>query len=133
MALLLTATVTVARSSSEVQVIEHVTPALAQGGPLLESVSKDPAALTSALVTRWSLGHVPISAARLRHIVLRSLYSAREKAPPTDTDAAPETQNQKVSFKLQNPIRQFLPPHLRPTWDRLRTRGVVAAFLGTAQ
>ena len=57
----------------------------------------------------------------LRHIVFRNLYSAREKAPPTDTEAAPEIQNQKVSFKLQKPISQFLPPHLRPTWDRLRT------------
>ena len=108
--LVLTATVTVATSPSELKVIEHVPLALAQGGPLLEYVSKDPDALTAALVTRWSPGHAPISAARLRHIVLWSLYSAREKAPPTDTDAAPEIQNQKVSFKLQKPISQILPP-----------------------
>ena len=39
--LLLTATVTVATGPSEVKIIEHVPPALAQGGPLLEYVSKD--------------------------------------------------------------------------------------------
>ena len=40
--LLITATVTVATSPSEVNVIEHVRLALAQGGPLLEYVSNDP-------------------------------------------------------------------------------------------
>ena len=67
--LLLTATVTVATSPSHVKVIEHVPLSLAQGGPLLEYVSKDPDTLTAALVTRWSPGHAPISAARLRHLV----------------------------------------------------------------
>ena len=126
--LLLTATVMVATGPSEVKIIEHVSLALAQGGPLLEYVSRDPDTLTAALITRWSPGHSPISAARLWHIVFRNLYSPREKAPPTDTVAAPEIQNQKVSFKLQKPISQFLPSHLRPTWDRLRVREVVAAF-----
>ena len=102
--LLLTATVTVATGPSEVKIIEHVPLALAQGGPLLKYVSKDPDTLTAALITRWSPRHSPISAARLRHIVFRNLYSPREKAPPTDTLAAPEIQNQKVSFKLQKPI-----------------------------
>ena len=50
--LLLMATVTVATSPSDVKVIEHVPLSLAQGGPLLEYVSKDPDALTAALVTR---------------------------------------------------------------------------------
>ena len=126
--LLLTATVTVAVGPSEVKVIEHVPGSLAQGGPLLEYVSKDPGALTTAVVTRWSPGHVPISAARLRHLVFRGLYTAREKAPPIDTDEAREIQSQKVSYKLQKPITQFLPPHLRPTWVLLRTREVVAAL-----
>ena len=80
--LLLTATVTVATSPSEVKVIEHVSLALAQGGPLLEYVSKDPDALTAALVTRWSPGHAPISAACLRHVVFRP---ARRPRPPTPT------------------------------------------------
>ena len=127
--LLLTATVTVATSPLEVKIIEHVPLALAQGGPLLEYVSKHPDILTAALITRWSPGHSPILAARLRHIVFRNLYFACEKAPPTNTQAAPEIQTQKVSFKLQKPISQFLPPpHLRPTWDRLRVREVAAAF-----
>ena len=126
--LVLTATVLVATSPSEVKVIEHVPLALAQGGPLFENVSKDPDALTVALVTRWSPGHVPISGARLRHPVFRGLYTTREKARPTDTNVAPEIQSQKVSYKLHKPISQFLPPRLRPTWDRLRTRDVVAAF-----
>ena len=79
----------------------------------------------------WSRGgavHVPISAARPHQLVFRGLYTAREKAPPTDTDVAPEIQSQKVPYKLHKPISQFLPPHLIPTWDRLRTREVVAAF-----
>ena len=121
--LLLTATVTVATGSSEVKIIEHVPLALAQGGPLFEYVSKDPDTLTAALITRWSPGHSPISAAHLWHIVFHSLYSPREKAPPTDTLAAPEIQNQKVSFKLQKPISQFLPPHLNVLtmwWSRGR-------------
>ena len=126
--LLLTATVTVATSPSEVKVIEHVPLSLAQGGPLLEYVSKDPDTLTAALVTRWSPGHAPISAARLRHLVFRGLYTAREKAPAIDADVAPEIQSQKVSHKIHKPISQFLPPHLRPSWDRLRTREVVGAF-----
>ena len=126
--LLLTATVTVATSSSKVKVIEHVPMAIAETGPLLEYISKDPDALTAALVKRWSPGHAPISVACLRHIVFRSLYLAHEKAPPPDTDAAPEIENQNVSYKLQEPISQFLPPHLRPTWDRLQAREVVAAF-----
>ena len=88
--LLVTATVTVATSPSDVKVIEHVPLSLAQGGPLLEYVSKDPDALTAALVTRWSPGHAPISAARLRHLVFRGLYAAREKAPAIDTNEAPE-------------------------------------------
>ena len=102
--------------------------ALAQGGPQLEYVSNDPGILTDALITKWSPGHSPISAARLRHILFRNLYSPREKAPPTNTLAALEIQNQKVSFKLQEPISQFLPPHLRRTWDRLWVREVVAAL-----
>ena len=54
--LLLTATVTVATSPSDVKVIEHVPLSLVQGGLLLQYVSKDPEALTAALVTRWSPG-----------------------------------------------------------------------------
>ena len=126
--LLLTATVTFATGPSEVKIIEYVPLALAQGGPLLEYVPEDPDTLTAALITRRSPGHSPISAARLRHIVFRNLYSPREKAPPTDTLAAPEIQNHKVSFNLQKPISQFLPPHLKPTWDRLRVTELVAAF-----
>ena len=60
--------------------------------------------------------------------MFRGLYTARKKAPPTDTHVAPEIQSQKVSYKLHKPIRQLLPPHLIPTWDRLRTSEVVAAF-----
>ena len=127
--LLLTATVTVAKGPSEVKLIEHVPLSLAQGGLLLEYVSKDPNALSAAPVTRWSPGHTPISAARLRHLVFRGLYTAREKAPPIDTDEAPEIQSQKVSYKLHKPISQFLPPHLRPTWDHLWWW----RFLGAAQ
>ena len=41
--LLFTSTVTVATSPSDVKVIEHVPVSLAQGSPLLEYVSKDPA------------------------------------------------------------------------------------------
>ena len=126
--LLLTATVTVATSPSEVKVIEHAPLSLAQGGPLLEYVSKDPDALTAALDTRWSPGHAPISAARLRSLVFRGLYTAREKAPAIDANVAPEIHSQKVSHKIHKPISRFLPPHLRPSWHRLLTREVVAAF-----
>ena len=122
--LLLTATVTVAASPSEVKVIEHVPLSLVQGGPLLEYVSKDPEALTA----RWSPGHVPISASRLRSQVFRGLYTAREQPPAIDAATPPEIQSQKVSHKIHKPISQFLAPHLRSSWDRLRTREVVAAF-----
>ena len=47
--LLLTTTVTVAASPSDVTVIEHVPLSLTQGGQLLEYVSKDPDTLTAAL------------------------------------------------------------------------------------
>ena len=103
-------------------------PVATQGGPLLEYVSKDPDALTAALVARWSPGHAPISAARLRSLLFRGLYTAREQPPAIDTDAPPEIQSQKVSHKIHKPISQFLAPHLRPSWDRLRTCEVVAAF-----
>ena len=126
--LLLTATVTVATSPSDVKVIEHVPLSLVQGGPLLEYVSKDPDALTAAVVARWSPGHAPISAARLRSLVLRGLYTARKQPLAIDADAPPEIQSQKVSHKIHKPIIRFLAPHLRPSWDRLRTRKVVAAF-----
>ena len=126
--LLLTATVTVATSPSDVKVIEHVPLSLVQGGPLLEYVSTDPEALTAALVTRWSPGHAPISASRLRSLVFRGLYTAREQPPAIDTVTPPEIQSQKVSHKIHKPINQFLAPHLRPSWDRLRTREVVVAF-----
>ena len=49
--LLLTATVTVATGPLEVKITEHVPLALAQGGSLLEYVSKDPDTLTAALIT----------------------------------------------------------------------------------
>ena len=110
------------------KVIKHVPLSLAQGGPLLEYVSKDPDALTAALVTRWSPGHPPISASRLRSLVFRGLYTAREKPPAIKTDVPPEIQSQKVSHKIHKPISQFLAPHPRPSWDRLRTREVVVAF-----
>ena len=126
--LLLTATVTVAAGPSDTKVIEHVPLSLVQGGPLLEYVSKDPEALTAALVTRWSPSHAPISASRLRSQVFKGLYTAREQPPPVDTTAPPDIQSQKVSHKIHKPISQFLAPHLRPSWDRLRTREVVAAF-----
>ena len=90
--------------------------------------SKDPDALTAALVTRWSLGNARISAARLRLLVFRGLYTVREKAPPVDSNVALEIPSHKVSYKLHKPINQFLPPYLRPSWDPLRTREVVAAF-----
>ena len=126
--LLLTATVTVAAGPSNTKVIEHVPLSLVQGGPLLEYVSKDPEALTAALVTRWSPSHIPISASRLRSQVFKGLYTAREQPPPIDTTTPPNIQSQKVSHKIHKPISQFLAPHLRPSWDRLRTREVVAAF-----
>ena len=91
--LLLTATVTVATSPLDVKVVEHVPLSLAQGGPLLENVSKDPDTLTAAVVTRWSPGHAPISAARLRHLVFRGLYTAREKAPAIKADLPPKIQS----------------------------------------
>ena len=87
-----------------------------------------PDALTAALVMRWSPGHAPISAARLRSLVFRGLYTAREKPPAIEADVPPEIQSQKVSHKIHKPISQFLAPHLRPSSDRLRTREVVAAF-----
>ena len=126
--LLLTATVTVATSPPDVKVIEHVPLSLAKGGPLLEYVSKDPDALTAALDTRWSPGHAPISASRLRSLVFQGLYTAREKPPAIEADVPPEIQSQKVSHKIHKPISQFVAPHLLPSWDRLRTRAVVAAF-----
>ena len=126
--LLLTATVTVAACPSDTKVIEHVLLSLVQGGPLLEYVSKDPEALAAALVTRWSPSHVSISASRLRSQVFKGLYTAREQPPPIDTTAPPDIQSQKVSHKIHKPINRFLAPHLRPSWDRLRTRVVVAAF-----
>ena len=126
--LLLTATVTVAAGPSDTKVIEHVPLSLVQGGPLLEFVSKDPEALTAALVTRWSQSHVPILASRLRSQVFKGVYTAREQPPPIDTTAPPDIQSQKVSHKIHKPISQFLAPHLRPLWDHLRTREVVAAF-----
>ena len=106
--LLLTAAVTVATGPSDVKVIEHVPRSLVQGGPLLEYVSKDPEALTAALVTRWSPGHAPISASRLRSSVFRGLYTAREQPPAIDTVTPPEIQSQKVSHKIHKPISQFL-------------------------
>ena len=124
--LLLTATVTVAAGPCDTKVIVPLS--LVQGGPLLEYVSKDPEALTEALVKRWSPVHVPISASRLRNQVFRGLYTAREQPPPIDTATPPDIQSQKVSHKIHKPISQFLAPHLRPSWDRLRTREVVAAF-----
>ena len=126
--LLLTATVTVAAGPSDTKVIEHVPLSLVQGGPLLEYVSKDPEALAAALVARWSPSHAPISASRLRSQVFKGLYTAREQPPPVDTAIPPDIQSQKVSHKIHKPISQFLAPHLRPSWDRLRTREVVAAF-----
>ena len=126
--LLLTATVTVAAGPSDTKVIEHVPLSLVQGGPLLEYISKDPEALTAALVTRWSPSHAPILASRLRNQVFKGLYTAREQPPPVDTAGPPDIQSQKVSHKIHKPISQFLTPHLRPSWDRLRTREVVAAF-----
>ena len=107
---MLTATVEVATGPFEVKIIQHVPLALAQGGPLLEYVSKDPDTLTAALITRWRPKQPPISAARLRHILFRNLYSACEEAPPTDTEAAPEIQKQKVSFKVQSPSSTSCPP-----------------------
>ena len=126
--LLLTATVTVAAGPSDTKVIEHVPLSLVQGGPLLEYVSKDPEGLTAALVTRWSPSHVPISASRLCSQVFKGLYTAREQPPPIDTTTPPDIQSQKVSHKIHKPISQFLAPHLTLSWDRLRTREVVAAF-----
>ena len=137
---LLTATVTVATSPSEVKVIEHVPLSLAQGGPLLEYVSKDPDALTAALVTRWSPGHAPISASRIRHLVFRGLYTAREKAPAIDTDVAPIPTWPRKSRVKRSPTRFTSPstsscpppPHeavMGPTSD---PRGC-GGFLGTAQ
>ena len=126
--LLLTATVTVAAGPSDTKVIEHVPLSLVQGGPLLGYISKDPEALTAALVTRWSPSHAPISASRLCSQVFKGLYTAREQPPPVDTAAPPDIQSQKVSHTFHKPISQFLAPHLRPSWDRLRTREVVAAF-----
>ena len=113
--LLLTATDTVATSPSDVKVIQHFPLSLAQGGPLLEYVSKDPDALTAALVMRWSPGHAPISATRLRSLVFGGLYTAREKPPAIDADIPPEIQSQKVTHKIHKPISQFLSPHLRPS------------------
>ena len=101
---------------------------LLQGGPLLEYVSKDREALTAALVTRWSPSHVPISASRLRSQVFKGQYTTREQPPSIDTTTPPDIQSQKVSHKIHKPMCQFLAPHLRPSWDRLRTREVVAAF-----
>ena len=88
--LLPTATVTVATSPSEMKDIEHVPLSLVQGSVALEYVTKDPDALNAALVTRWSPGHAPISGARVRHLLFQGLYTAREKAPPINTDVAPE-------------------------------------------
>ena len=95
-----------------------------QGGPLLGYVSKDPEVLTAPLVTRWSPGHVPISASSLRSQVFRGLYTAREQPPAIDSATPPEIQSQKVSHKIHKPISQVLAPHLRPS----PTREVVAAF-----
>ena len=95
--LLLTATVTVATSTSDVKVIEHVPLSLVQGGPMLEYVSKDREALTAALVMRWSPRHVPISASSIRSQLFRGLYTAREQPPAIDTVTRPEIQSQKVS------------------------------------
>ena len=102
--LLLTATVTVATSPSDVKVMKRVPLSLAQGGPLLEYVSKDPNALTAALVARWSPGHAPISAVHLRSLVFRGLYTTREQPPAIHTDTPPEIQSQKVSHKIHKPI-----------------------------
>ena len=85
--LLLAATVTVATSPSEVKVMEHVPLSLAQGGLLLEYVSKDPDTLTAALVTRWSPGHAPISAVRLRHLVFRGLPRPPGRPPPSPSQS----------------------------------------------
>ena len=123
----LTATVTVATSPLDVKVIEHVLLSLVQGGLLLEYVSKDRDALTAALVARWSPYHAPIFAARLRSLCCRGLYTSREQPPAIDADTPPEIQSQKLSHKIHKPISQFLAPHLRPSWDRFRTREVVAA------
>ena len=128
--LLQTANITGATGTSDVRIVEHVPLALAQGGPLVDYISRDPNAITTSLVTRWNPNHAPISPLRLRQAMLRTMYTAREKAPFPEADVAPEMQNQKVTYKVQKPISQFLAAHLRPTWDRLRVREVVAAFWG---
>ena len=102
--LLLTATIMVATSPSEMKVIEHLPVSLVQGGALLEYVSKDTDTLTAALVTRRSPEDAPISAARLRHLVFPGLYTAREKAPAIGADVPPELQSQKVSHKIHKPM-----------------------------
>ena len=71
--LLPTATATVATGSLEVKIFGYVCPALAQGGPLLEYVPKDPDTFTAALIARWCPGHSPISVPRHRHIVFRNV------------------------------------------------------------
>ena len=131
--LLLTATVTVAAGPSKVKIIEHAPLALAQGGTLLEYVSKDPDALTAALITRWSPGHSPILVARLRHIVLCKLQPPPppRRRPRPSTPWRPrryQTRRSPSSYTRPLAISQLLPPQLRPTWDRLRVREVVAAF-----
>ena len=127
--LLLTATVAVATSSSVVKDIEHVPLALAQVGPLPEYISKDPDALTAALVKRWSPRHAPISAACLRHIVFRSLYSAREKSPPTDLGDA-ESEGLLQAPEAHQPVPAPPPrANVGPPSD-LRGGG---GFLSTAQ
>ena len=83
--LLLTTTVTVARSPCDVKVIEHVPLSLAQGGPLLEYFSKDHGALTAALLARWSLGHAPISAARFSRFSVASIRPANSLQSSTPT------------------------------------------------
>ena len=56
------------------------------------------------------------------------MYHPKEKAPSPDVDAPPDMQNHKVMHKIQKPISQSLPEHLRPTWDRLKVREVESKF-----
>ena len=106
---------------------------LAQGGRLLEYVSKDPDTLPAAPVTRWSPGHAPVSAARPRHLVFRGLYTACEKAPAIDADVAPEIQSQKVSHQIHKPISQFLPPPPQAVVGPPSDPRGGGGFLGAAQ
>ena len=114
---LLMFTATFVAGGTDVRIMEHIHVVPVH---LLEYVCKDPRSATSGLITRWSLGHAPISPTRLRYLTLKQMYHRKEKTPSPDGDTARGMQNPKRDTHTAKAHLPNLPEHLRTTWDPLR-------------